>query len=723
MSLMAAAVSASTIKVTARVEPVTRYVRIEYAVPADAPDPVLVECQYHLQGESDWRPAAVKRYRSIVAESAAHGTMAQELSTGQVSEPLAAGRTRTLIWQDDFQLPPGKTYDTIIRVQLLDSKHSPIAQGTTDLRVDMSDVVALKESMLYDRSRLQPSGGPAGWVWNKPQAGDPAQGTLDVNEGKCPLEPLAFGPDLKGRYAILVSVPEKPSSAIELRLGSDMFYQNFAGDDAHEYLWRIVRMDGRTLLAKQPWNTIDTPQKIGDSSRARLRQLRFVPVDDATYERLTRLDHLKRDKLVYAYFEPYSWAFEELVDRNSLLLEPIAAFAQAKVDAVDMQLGRFGAKPYYQSLVEQPLTGVTIGDAAPGSNKHPETSNVGRLAIYTDLFPAAAAAGRAMDTPVIANFGAGISYPHTPLEGNFSKDHPQWTARGGAFIQYKFKPVRDYCLAMYKEILDRGARRISIDFGRYPYVIDKPQTATLFLSELRELTGRYMKDGKRVQITVRFPVPQASDGSDVFDPRQWVEQGLVDVIAPTAISGDAAFFDPTPYIKMTRGTPVKCLPSIDPDGPLRPEGILQWAKHDYDLGADGVYIYQADYLLVGSMQGSNMVGHRDLIARLGSRQAVDETVRAYEREQVNFGTDIYIEYPSNYNNNRPRVWIEGGNVEAVQYFMNGKPVEGRDQPPYSIGGYGWRNDFHASDGKPVTFEVRAKIDGKWLVRQHAFVIH
>jgi hypothetical protein len=587
----------------------------------------------------------------------------------------------------------------------------------------MSDVIALNESMIYKHQGLQQPGGAAGWVWKKAEAGEPAQGTLDVNEGKCQLEPLAFRPKLKGRYAVLVSVPQKPSSSIELSLGSDRFYQNFAGDDAHEYVWRIAKMDGQTLLAKQPWNTIDTLEKIGDSSRARLRQVRFVPVDDATYERLTRLDHLKRDKLVYAYFEPYSWAFEERVDRNSLLMEPIAAYAEAQVDAVDMQLGRFGSRPLYQSLVEEPLMGNTIGDPAPGSNKPPETLNVGRLALDTDLWRAAAAAGRAWETPVIANFGAGISYPHTPMEGNFSKAHPEWTARNGTFLQYKFKPVRDYCLAMYKEILDRGARRISIDFGRYPYVIDKPETATLFLKELRQLTGRYLKNGKRIQISVRFPVPETSSGSEVFDPKPWVDQGLVDTISPTTINGNASFFDATPYIKMTRGTAVKCLPNIDPGGPLRPEGIVYWAKHNYDLGADGVYLYQADYLLVGSMQGSNMVGHRNLIARLGSRQAVDETVRAYEKEQVQFGTDIYIEYPWTYTNNRPRVWIEGGHVEAVQYFMDGKEVPGRTTRPYSIGGEGWRQDFKSSDGKPVVFKVRAKIDGYWLERESSFVIH
>jgi hypothetical protein len=720
---LAALSPAATINVTAKVDPLTRYVHLQYDVPADAPKSILVQCTYQLNGQKDWKPAAVKRYRSEAAETAVQdtGTIDKELATGQVTEPLAAGRTRTLIWQNDLQLPPGHSYAPTVRVELFDPQHKPLAQGQTEITVDLSDVVALNESMIYVRLPMQKPGGKPGWVWRHDLPGSPPQGMLDVNERPGRLDPLAFMPKLKGYYAIFVTVPNDPSSEIDLRLASDEFYQRFPGDKSKEYFWKIAKMDGENLIASQSWRTIELPKDIGDAFASRLKQLRFVPINPKLYSELTRLDHFKRDKLIHAYFEIYSWAYLNFVDRNSLFLEPIAAYADAKVDAVDAQLGRFGAKPQYPSLIEPALVGDTIGDPEPGGVP-PTNSNVGLLGLYTACWRAVDVAGKGMGVPVIANLGAGNAYPSQAMEGNFAKAHPQWMSKDKQWVQYKFKPVRDYCLSMYKEILDRGATRLSIDFCRYPYVIDKPETATLFLTELRALADHYAKGGQRVKINVRFPVPEVK-GGDAFDPRPWVAQNLIDCLSPSCVTANGTFSDPTPYIKMTRGTSVKCLPCIDllPEGPIWPTGVLQWAKHLYDLGADGIYFYQADARIVGTMMFRAAIGHHPLIARLGSSRAVDEMMRQYDQEQDNFGTGIYIYYPAPYTTIRPKVWIEGGNVQEVQYFLDGKPIAGRTTPPYEIGLEGWKHNFPIMS--KATFEVRAKINGQWLVEKQDFQIH
>lgn len=725
MMLVCAWVSASaaTIKVAAKVDPLTRYVLVEYTVPADAPDSIVVQCSYLLKGQTDWKTAAVKRYRSEAAETAVQdtGVLAKEYSTGEVTEPLAAGRTRTLIWLNNLQLPAGKKYDAAIRVELLDPQHKPLGQGQADVAVDLSDVAVLNESMIYKRLPVQSPNGKPGWVWRHDLPHSPPQGMLDVNERPGPLDPLVFIPKLKGYYAIYVSVPNDPNSEIDLRLGGDEGYQRFPGSDTAEYFWKIAKMDGEHLIARQSWRTIESPKDIGDVFRSRLRQVRFVPVSQRLYDQVTRLDRVHRDKLVHAYFEIYSWAYLNFVDANSQFLAPISAYADAKVDAVDAQLGRFGAKPQYPSLIEPPLMGETIGDPAPGGVP-PSNANVGLLGLYTSCWRAVVIAAKGMGVPITANFGAGNAYPKMQMQGNFAKNHPQWVSKDGQWVQYKFKPVRDYCLSMYKEILDRGARHISIDFCRYPYVIDKPETATLFLSELRRLTDQYTRGGKRVTISVRFPVPPVK-GGDLFDPQPWVRQELIDYLCPSVVVGNATFYDPTRYIEMTRGTNIKCLPCIDllPGGPIWPTGVVRWTKHLYDLGADGVYLYQADSRIVGTMMFRAAIGHNKTIARLGSSRAVDEMARQYDHEQDNFSTDIYIYYPEPYTTIRPKVWIEGGNVQAIEYFMNGKPIGGRTQPPYEIGLEGWKNNFPTT-GK-ATFEVRAKINGHWLTKKRDVQIY
>ncbi|MCC6424604.1 MAG: hypothetical protein IT447_14110 [Phycisphaerales bacterium] len=721
--VLVAVAGAAEMKVTTEVDPVTRYVEVHYQVPADAPEMVTVRCTYQNKGESDWKPAAVKRYRSAAAETVIQdtGVLEKELGGGEVSEPLAVGRERTLVWRTDLQLPATHSYDLFVKVQLIDPAGKPVAQGQTALTLDLSDEVVLNESMIYKRLPMQVPDGKPGWVWRKDLPNSPPQGMLDCNERPGRLDPLAFMPKLTGYYAIFVSVPDKPNSEIELRLASDFYYQRFPGSAHTEYFWKIAKMDGEHLIASQSWRTIEKPDGINDEFRGRLRQVRFVPINEKLYAQLTRLDRYPRDKFVMAYYEIYSWAYLEDVFRNSQALEPVAAYADAKVDAIDAQLGRFGCKPNYPSVVEEPLIGDAIGDAPPGGES-PSNANVGLLGLYTDCWLAVDRAGRAMDVSVFANFGAGNAYPGTPMTANFALKHPEWMSPDKQWVQYKFKPVREYVLSMYKEILDRGAKRISIDFCRYPYVIDQPQTATLFLTELRAMADQYSKNGRRVEISVRFPVPQVK-GGDLFDPRPWVKKGLIDYLCPAAVVDNAAFADMKSYIELTRGSRIKCLPCIDllSWGPVWPNGVTQWAKHLYDQGADGVYLYQADARIGGTMQFRSAIGRRDVIAHLGSRKAVEESVSDYEREQTNFGTDIYICYLEPYSTARPKIWIEGGHVEEIQYFLDGKPIAGRADAPYELGAEGWKNNLTVT--AKATFEVRAKIDGKWLTRRLDAQIH
>jgi hypothetical protein len=234
---------------------------------------------------------------------------------------------------------------------------------------------------------------------------------------------------------------------------------------------------------------------------------------------------------------------------------------------------------------------------------------------------------------------------------------------------------------------------------------------------LRALADEYSNNnGERVKISVRFPVPIVK-GGDRFDPEPWVKKRLIDFLVPSSVVANGTFVDVSRYIQMTRGTGVKCLPCIDllPWGPIWTDGVARWTNHLYDQGADGVYLYQADSRIGGTMQFRAAIGHRDFIARLGSSKAVAQMVRQEQAEQENYGTEIYIYYPENYSTVRPKVWIEGGKVEEVRYFMDGKEFPGRAEAPYEIGDEGWENNLPVVE--KATFEVRAKINGTWLTRK------
>jgi hypothetical protein len=286
----------------------------------------------------------------------------------------------------------------------------------------------------------------------------------------------------------------------------------------------VAKLDGQNLIVNEPWGVVHQ-----STGRARMNYVRFVPITKELYDKLTQPERYPHDKVMDTYFEPYSWAAYTNVSPANCLAGPIAAYAEAKVDFIDAQMGRLGMKPIYPSLVETPLVGETETDAPPGGEA-PLNSNVWRLAAYHHTWAGFARYAKAYDLPIVANFGAGVTYHDSPLESPFFKAHPEWT-RDKAFPLYKYPQVRRHFLAQYREMLQKGARHISIDLCVYPFVVDGAGQATTFLQELRKLADEYSTAGRgRVTIGVRFPVPGNKGEGGFYHPKQWVDQKLVDVL-------------------------------------------------------------------------------------------------------------------------------------------------------------------------------------------------
>ena len=702
------------IKLSLQTEPMSRWRRIIYKVPVGFPEKIIVKCEYNVAGQEKWYPAAVRKYRSKTAENILaldkkSNPMVNELSSGRVTEHFAAGKTRFLIWQTFPQIPVNFKGRVSLKLSISDDQGKTLGTGGLSTELNNNGVVVLN-----DFSKLYPGlsdGTKPGWHYIR-SFNKRIPGVLEAVEGEALLEPVVFRPKLKGYYAIFVAVPQHPVSCVELRLSSDFYSQRFDGYNGREYFWRIAKMDNEHLIIKQPaW----TNNKKNDNYRARLNYVRLVPLSQKQYKKITRLERYEKDKRVFAYFEPYSWAFNEQVLTNEKFLEPLAAYYGAKVDLVDMQVGRHGAKVHYPSVVGSPLLGDTYGDATPGG-KAPKSSGVAKLALLTNPIVAANKAGEAFDIPVSANFGAGISYNGSPLEGKFAKEHPEWIEEKN-FLQFKYKEVRNHFLAMYEENLRMGAKIISLDFGRYPRVVDAPQYATLFLKELKALAKKYSTSQNEVKILVRFPVKEVRYERGNFSPDEWIKQRLVDYLVPSGVFPNMQYFDGQKYVKMTRGTGIKCLFDIDGGNGQHPwpGGLLRRIKQVYSWGADGIYIYQADARIVGTMNSGMKVENKKYISLFGRSAAVKKLLDEFDKENSKYSTDIYMFYPLKWQSYRMKVWIEGAEPETVELYYNGKLFNrykgGRQL--YIVGKEGYKNNYPTSS-KPVIIKVRAKIKGKWL---------
>lgn len=697
--------SAVTIPVRVEFDQTSANGKIIYTVPTHMPDPVLVKCEFMIKS-GVWNNAQINKYRSVTAITLLAqknaDILAQEQATGKVLEYMATGRERTMIWSTAQQLPAGVITKGQVKLELF-SENNPqtaLACGTADFTADFTNVVML------NKFAANPDIHPpivANDKRNNPGWFQTVNG-LEAFEKEDVIEPIVWRHNLSGYYAIYLQVPKKGYGEIELRLTDDDFAQRFSGFDGYEYFWKMAKLNDTHLVIQQPYRTL---YKVGDQLIARLRYVKLVKVSEDEYKQYALNQTEKRDKIVAGYFEPYSWAFREFVPSNTKFFEALAAYKFAGVDIVDAQAGRGGARPLFPTNLEEPLLGETKGDAAPGSNASPSSLGTGRMVRLADITHAVTLAGKAFNINTSINFGAANNYHNGPQEGIFSKNNPD-CFRDTHYLNFSMSKARAALLVLYRNVLQKGAKMVSIDFCRYPHCVKSPEDANSFMRELRALANEFSTAENHIKILVRFPVPGCKGVEAVkskFRPETWIKEKLVDYIVPSDFGGNMPYYDVTPFVAMVKGTNVKCLPCLDGlnGGPQFTGEVLRRANDFYDKGADGIYIYQADAHIVGSMTSIMMV-HHDVIRTLGNSQLVKNAVIKENQYLEKYSADAYWYFPTPYQGYRARFWIEGVNPKSVDMYINDKLITQATAYPYMLGKQGYENNYNFL-GK----DIKAKI--------------
>ena len=710
--------------ITLEVEPLSKNVLIKYNVPQNAGQEVIVFCEYSSGDGKTFQPAMVRKYRSITAERLLRSDkqrreeIKNEMLTGTVKEYMASGLERTLVWQVSGQLNYGKLNNIVVKITIKDVNNVVLANDETNGAIDLKDVVVLSDfSKVLQKNELaleQREG--AGWYWITPKV-DEQYGCLRSGKSPFKLNPLTLRPKLRGYYAIYVGLPYKINPAINLRLSDELYDQRFDSTsfDPRECFWKIADLTSRNIVISQ-WDLALA------SNRTGIHYIRLVPVSEDVYKESKKLDSYERDKLVAGHSEPFSWAASKDITDNSQFAGAYAAFRDSKMDWVDIQMGRLGARPVYPTELDEPIVTGSHRETGPGTNLVKQTGS-SLMSMSTDAFEAMKVFSAAFNVPCSANFGAGVAYRGSDsLRSVWAENNGQYLVNGN-WPQYRYKPVRDAALAYYKEFLDRGAKRLTVEFCRYPYVIDvnDSETATLFLRELRTLADSYSNKEDKIKILVKFPVPGVRGVDRNYNPKPWVDEKLVDVIVPSTIAASMDFFDVAEYVKMTRGTGTKCMPCVillnQGIGSLFPGQVIRKVDQLYDAGCDGVYLYQSDGMIIGWMSYDSAWA-RPIIARFGSSAAVREMVKEADEHSSEYSRDIYISYIQSYATGRAVVLIEGFVPERVETFMNEKAMNVFDANDcfYRIGWDGWKNDYPAS-ATPVDFIVKAKINNEWFTKK------
>jgi hypothetical protein len=228
------------------------------------------------------------------------------------------------------------------------------------------------------------------------------------------------------------------------------------------------------------------------------------------------------------------------------------------------------------------------------------------------------------------------------------------------------------------------------------------------MRSLRKLADEF----GRVPILVRFPAAGVRKW-ECFDYKTWARERLVDYLCPSTIQGRHNNFDIGPYIAAVKGAKCKLTPVVDAIswGPRMPGPYLQRVKQLYDSGADGIYIYQSDAVVL------NRPSDREYVRLLGSSESVRKWWHEDSRLRPMCSKGIYITGPLRdgvyHGYERLRVWLEGIPFGVVEMYLDGKLVGRCDGPPYVLGSEDNESDGVISPGEHRLF-IRAKDGDGWL---------
>lgn len=693
-------------------DPLTRLIHITYGVPADAPDRLVVRCAWSPRGQGRWQPARVEPLISETAEALTPSDDAAAWRRGEVVEWRAAGLERTLVFNPYPEALAGGVVDIDVRIALHGAGDEALACLEAAVWSDHRDVVYLDDW----RAVLQPDAVEAEarpGCWRLEAA--PAPGEVAVVAGGrrlagdagTALPQLTMPMALRGPHALFVCA----SGGVRLRLSGDLRCDRLASlRPGQEEFWRWSRLDGQHLVVRQSYDYT------GPAASA-IEYVKAVPL---TADLVAHLEGAfgAPDRFVASYWEPYSYAFADDVQDMSWHLQYLDAYREANVSLVDTQLGRFGMKMVFESRVADQLLYQTQGDPI-GAVAQPRTTNVGRMQQYTNTLQATLTFSGMLGLTAHANFGATNCYPGSPLQGEISKQHPEWR-RGGA-LRYEVPEVRQFILDVYREALDGGATGLSIDFCRYPEGVDTAETATGFLRELRALADEYGRRlGRRIAVLVRFPLTGERLG-ERFDYAVWASEGLVDYLCPSSIQGRFHYADMAPYAEAVAGTACVLLPQLDALawGLPRPGPFLWRIRQLYDQGIQGVYVYQGDAMVLGRPM------LRRCMRRLRSSAAIRQFWEEDERLRPRRSKGICLSRPSRLEGyhawERLHLWPEGVPLGEMEVDLDGERIARFDGPPYLVGSQDHSGDTALPPGAHA-LRVRVRDGDGWLERTFAITV-
>ena len=478
-------------------------------------------------------------------------------------------------------------------------------------------------------------------------------GTMLVADSNCSAPALTLPLDVQGWHAIHLGVwTDWTDSSIRVKLsGAPSFtpvitarptpadpewHSGFA--TLREAFWMCADLSGQDLL-------IEKMDRWG-GRRAGLAYVKLEPLSEAEAAAIKQ-DRARTDtKRLIAYDD--AWRLDPNAPEQALR-ESLEHYRHADFQKLLWCIGS-GSETYFFSDVGEPSVRAewdfleSFGRPMMGGMRTMQAQGIDPLTTVIEC-------AHSLDLELHGMYlvGGWVYPPNHGFESKFYYQHPQWrcVSRSGRPVtrmSYAFPGVRNFLLALFREVVERGADGINLGFvrglpcllyeqpmidgfrqrhGQDPRELpeDDPRwlrfkagVMTDFMRALRhELNQVGEQQGRTVQLSAYVLNNETLNMAQGLDAATWAQEGLVDFIIPYPLHNDMDM-DIAAYVRMTRGTHCKVYPEVMPRRQL-PAEYRDKALAFYAQGVDGLAFWDAN-----TTSRSGFKDEWSMVRRLGHKE-------------------------------------------------------------------------------------------------------
>ena len=166
------------------------------------------------------------------------------------------------------------------------------------------------------------------------------------------------------------------------------------------------------------------------------------------------------------------------------------------------------------------------------------------------------------------------NFTYACFVGKFNKEHPEYrvmnpdgSPRVYPMLDFKHKAVRDFKVAIIKEVAEHGVDGIILEFCVYPPFFTNPKEDGHYMTDLIRDARRVLdevgeKEDRHIDLIVT--VEQDCEERLNIEWRTWVREGLIDWIAPRCRNNNGMFEVPVEeFLKECEGTGCRVISYIN----------------------------------------------------------------------------------------------------------------------------------------------------------------